>query len=225
MKFWFKQVLQFQLQLWISLNSCQKSDPVSEVSVYQNFLHCVGSSDLFNCCEEIFRFYRFGYSPLLGITKTLSASLQLSTLSSTSLNWSKCYPLCTRLLLISMLLIWCCRFQKSSWFGKLPPRVHRLCSVHSGLIKWSGLPCSLTTGEDLEPLRQCFPFAHAWGQAGPEEEGGVSSNAQIITDRLAGPRTRLRLSKPNPRYSSPEWKLPMWTCVRRVCRRLCKERW
>jgi hypothetical protein len=32
------------------------------------------------------------------------------------------------------------------------------------LVKWSSLPASLTTWEDLEAVQQCFPRAPAWGQ-------------------------------------------------------------
>jgi len=44
--------------------------------------------------------------------------------------------------------------------------------VLQGLIKWSGMPASLATWEDLEALRQRFPLAPTWGQVGSQEEGG-----------------------------------------------------
>jgi len=44
-------------------------------------------------------------------------------------------------------------------------------SVLQGLIKWSGMPASLATWEDLEALRQRFPLAPTWGQVGSQEEG------------------------------------------------------
>jgi len=34
------------------------------------------------------------------------------------------------------------------------------------LIQWSGMPSSLATWEDMETLRQRFPRAPTWGQAG-----------------------------------------------------------
>jgi len=64
--------------------------------------------------------------------------------------------------------------------------------VLQGLIKWSGMPASLATWEDLEALRQRFPLAPTWGQVGSQEEGGVSS---------PGPRTR----RPNSKVTGPEW--------------------
>jgi hypothetical protein len=36
--------------------------------------------------------------------------------------------------------------------------------VQQVLVEWSGLPRDLATWEDLEALRQCFPFAPAWGR-------------------------------------------------------------
>ena len=42
------------------------------------------------------------------------------------------------------------------------------------LIQWTGLPASLATWEDLEALRQRFPRAPAWGQAG-SDQGGMSA--------------------------------------------------
>lgn len=44
-------------------------------------------------------------------------------------------------------------------------------AVQQGLVQWSSLPQSLATWEDLEALRQRFPSAPAWGQAGAQ--GGV----------------------------------------------------
>jgi hypothetical protein len=41
------------------------------------------------------------------------------------------------------------------------------------LIQWTGLPAALATWEDVEALRQHFPHAPAWGQAG-SQQGGMS---------------------------------------------------
>jgi hypothetical protein len=40
------------------------------------------------------------------------------------------------------------------------------CTLLRGLIKWSLVPESLGTWEDLEALQQKFPWVTAWGQAG-----------------------------------------------------------
>ena len=46
-------------------------------------------------------------------------------------------------------------------------------SVQQALIKWSSWPDSMATWEDLEALRQRFPSAPAWGQAGSLQGGGA----------------------------------------------------
>jgi hypothetical protein len=43
------------------------------------------------------------------------------------------------------------------------------------LIQWTGFPPSMATWEDVEALRQRFPRAPAWGQAGSQQGGDVSS--------------------------------------------------
>jgi hypothetical protein len=47
------------------------------------------------------------------------------------------------------------------------------------LVRWSHLPASLTTWEDEEPLRQDFPHAPAWGQAGTQGRGSVTGDAPV----------------------------------------------
>jgi hypothetical protein len=64
----------------------------------------------------------------------------------------------------------------------VPKRVlqHRLVAhgaktIMQVLIKWSALPETLSTWEDLEAIKQRFPAALAWGQAVTQEEGGVTT--------------------------------------------------
>jgi len=77
--------------------------------------------------------------------------------------------------------------------------------VLQGLIKWSGLPASLATWENLESLRQQFPLAPTWGQVVSQGEGGVSSPSTTTpTLEVSGPRPK-RQVKPNKRMSGPEW--------------------
>jgi hypothetical protein len=45
----------------------------------------------------------------------------------------------------------------------LIPRDHSGCFL---LVQWSHLPAELSTKQDEEALRQEFPHALAWGQAG-----------------------------------------------------------
>ena len=74
-----------------------------------------------------------------------------------------------------------------------------------GLIKWSGLPVSLSTWENLESLRQRFPMAPTWGQVASQGEGGVSSPSTTPTPSESSPRPK-RQKKPNKRVSGPEWE-------------------
>jgi hypothetical protein len=55
------------------------------------------------------------------------------------------------------------------------------------LVQWSGMPESLVTWEDVEGLRQRFPCAPAWGQAGPQE-GGMSALLLLRQLKKARPR-------------------------------------
>lgn len=48
-------------------------------------------------------------------------------------------------------------------------------AVTQALIQWSGLPSSLATWEDEVPLKQKFPQAPAWGHAGSQGRGSVTS--------------------------------------------------
>jgi len=79
---------------------------------------------------------------------------------------------------------------------------HRLSSgdrpVLQGLIKWSGLPSSLATWENLDDLRRRFPRATTWGQVASQEEGSVS-----IADH-SGPRPK-RAARPSTRINGSEW--------------------
>ena len=60
---------------------------------------------------------------------------------------------------------------------RLRRRGHRM--ITQVLVQWSGDVAAHATWEDLEPLRQHFPFAPAWGQAGAQGEG-------IVNDLHAG---------------------------------------
>jgi hypothetical protein len=98
--------------------------------------------------------------------------------------------------------------------------------VQQGLIRWSNLPASLATWEDLEYLQQQFPHAGIWQQPGVQGRGNVSdstaddedeptpgSNATspnaeqadgLLPDGLNA-RAR-RPMKQNPRYFGPAWQ-------------------
>ena len=92
----------------------------------------------------------------------------------------------------------------SSAYYQVPERVlqRRLSPsdrpVLQGLIKWSGLPSSLATWENMADLRRRFPRAATWGQVASQEEGSVS-----IADH-SGPRPK-RATRPSTRIYGPEW--------------------
>ena len=78
-------------------------------------------------------------------------------------------------------------------------------AVPQVLIKWSGLDASLATWEDAEALRQQFPEAPAWGQAGSQGGGDVTAPhlSQPKEAHLQRKSTRARVR--NVRALSPEW--------------------
>lgn len=87
-------------------------------------------------------------------------------------------------------------------------------SIPQGLILWSGPPESLATWEDLTELRQRFPRAPAWGQAGSEGRGSVSDAAttpkEDIIERVVerGPATAQRPTRnrqASSRYPAEHW--------------------
>ena len=45
-------------------------------------------------------------------------------------------------------------------------------------VQWSGMDESLSTSEDAESLRLRFPAAPAWGQAGFDGKGNVSTKEE-----------------------------------------------
>jgi hypothetical protein len=47
------------------------------------------------------------------------------------------------------------------------------------LVKWTALPESLSTWEDLEALKQRFPVALAWGQAISKDWGGDTVTPRV----------------------------------------------
>jgi hypothetical protein len=66
-------------------------------------------------------------------------------------------------------------------------------SVQQGLIKWSSALESLATWEDLEPLKQRFLVAAAWGQP-VAKEGGVVTEQATPADQLAR-ETRVQVNE------------------------------
>lgn len=69
--------------------------------------------------------------------------------------------------------------------------------VQEALIVWSHLPCELTTWEDVARVRQEFPAAPAWGQAGIQGEG-------VLRPLLLSWRVALLRSKPKSQKQAQE---------------------
>jgi hypothetical protein len=116
---------------------------------------------------------------------------------------------------------------------QVPERIlqKRVANTTSGvrlqaLIQWSGLPAALASWEDIEALRQCFPRAPAWGQAGSYQGGDVSNTPVVATEQggkkgdveperghdvakteeaTHGPKRGTRARRPNMRVQGPEW--------------------
>jgi hypothetical protein len=70
-------------------------------------------------------------------------------------------------------------------------------AVSQVLVQWSGQPESLATWEDSEDLKRRFPYAPAWGQAGLQGEGNVSTDDR---DPLAVAHREKRDRKESTRY-------------------------
>ena len=61
-------------------------------------------------------------------------------------------------------------------------------SISQGLIKWSNLPRSLATWEDLEFLRQQFPCATVRSRPGAQGEGVMAAPSTVPRPEATGPR-------------------------------------
>jgi transposase InsO family protein len=85
-------------------------------------------------------------------------------------------------------------------------RGHR--TVIQVLVQWSGTDVTQATWEDLEQLKQAFPYAPAWGQAGFQEEGIVND----LDPEEEGPREEPGGKGSGPRECRPrrQRKAPAW---------------
>jgi hypothetical protein len=79
------------------------------------------------------------------------------------------------------------------------------------LIQWTGLPPSLSTWEDLEHLRQRFPQAPAWGQAGSDRGGDVSNVPSATGEDTGNTEDVAHANGDGPRRSVSECRPS--TCV------------
>jgi len=80
-------------------------------------------------------------------------------------------------------------------------------SVEQGLILWSGWPSGMVTWENLLQLRQAFPRAPAWGQAGSKGSRGVNGPSATSTSEEVAqvPQAGSRTCRPNIRLAGAEW--------------------
>jgi hypothetical protein len=76
------------------------------------------------------------------------------------------------------------------------------------LIQLSQLPADLATWVDHEALKQLFPVASAWGQAGFKGGGDASTLKApgIQTDDGPSPRRSNHNCKPNTKVIGPSWQ-------------------
>jgi hypothetical protein len=93
---------------------------------------------------------------------------------------------------------------------RIPVKVLQKCVVTRGvqsvpqvLVQWSEWPQEMATWEDADSVRQRFPCAPAWGQAGFQQLGNVTSPEDQGV--LGGSRRSSRPIKKNPHFSSSEW--------------------
>jgi hypothetical protein len=81
-------------------------------------------------------------------------------------------------------------------------------TVPQALIHWSGMPEDQATWEDVESLRQQFPAAPAWGQAGFQARGIVNDQAPPGTSNddpgMAGP-SQAKEGRPTRKKKTPDW--------------------
>jgi hypothetical protein len=98
-------------------------------------------------------------------------------------------------------------------------RQHHDTMIPQVLVRWSYLPEDLCTWENELPLRQQFPHAPAWGQAGSEGRGDVTvattDRRMPVTEasegrakdgnQLMGSERPPRKRRPNTRLAGSEW--------------------
>lgn len=84
------------------------------------------------------------------------------------------------------------------------------------LVQWSGMPEEAATWEDRETVKQLFPYAPAWGQAGLQEGGivndrgppGEDTGPQEAADKADMGATRPQRNKRRPGWqASGEWAM------------------
>jgi len=94
---------------------------------------------------------------------------------------------------------------------------HNNQTIPQVLVKWSSWPSSMSTWENETLLRQNFPAAPAWGQAGSDGGGNVMTNTDAADSlehtaadselkKEAGVGRPHRNRKPNMKFFGPAWR-------------------
>jgi hypothetical protein len=84
-------------------------------------------------------------------------------------------------------------------------------TVAQVLVRWSGLPDTAATWEDLEALCQLFPHAPAWGQEGFQGGGIVSDHAPPASETDANANNdveqvkEVSSNRPTRQKRAPAW--------------------
>lgn len=80
--------------------------------------------------------------------------------------------------------------------------------VEQMLVQWSDWPIDMSTWETLDTICEVFPYAPAWGQAGPQAPGNVSTAATTFGldgEVNNGPRQSIRGRRPNKNVIGETW--------------------
>jgi hypothetical protein len=77
-------------------------------------------------------------------------------------------------------------------------------AVSQVLVQWSGQPASMATWEDFDELKQRFPRSPAWGQAGLQGRGNVST-ATVMEEPLVVAEREKRARMESKRYPAQTW--------------------
>jgi hypothetical protein len=73
------------------------------------------------------------------------------------------------------------------------------------LVKWSNMEEGLATWENREALHQQFLGTPAWGQAGLQDPGGVSTSPALGGKHYIQVPREKRTRRPNPKFSGAQW--------------------
>lgn len=94
---------------------------------------------------------------------------------------------------------------------RIPVKVlqHRLRNVGNTLtsqllIQWSW-PASMPTWENEVEIKNKFPLAPAWGQAGSQGGEDVTTPQEVQVPGLASSTQPTRIPKPNKKYLGSNW--------------------